>query len=621
MAFRLPVLLALIALSVTAPGAVAATTAVDGPSADLSANQVVSVAASPDGSAAVAYLKQVAGVTRVFVSRLSGETWSPPVQVDANLPAGFVSDAPSIGVARGGKTVVLFPSGTAAAKAVYSAIAPSAGAAFGAAQPAAGDPAYSIARLALAPSGDGYAIVRTQPAGNPDLYALRLQGTTWTPLGGAFPAGLLDATPADPVAEDDVHGMEVATTPDGGSATVVWTESTGIGQYQLYARRLTGSTVGPAVPATTPTDTLDGHARSDSASDMSAVGMDGSGRAWVAFRQGFTYATDKFRGLARSFDGTAFGPIQVTDGLGSAPAENVEYQSLAVNASGRALLATYRGTTNVAEGAALDGPSWGAAFPVSPGPADSPSRASTALSDTGAGLVAFRHSPGGGADPAVLGRVRDQAGTLGAAQTLSSAAFGAPGSPVDAAAADGSAVTAFVQGAAGAVRVVAATVPLPQPAATPTSPTGPAGAAPDTVAPALSGLRVVPAAFRTGVRPGALRLAATRAPAAIRLTLSEAATVRFAAERLLAGRRARNGRCQRPSRANRGRGRCVRRVVQGGTVPLALPAGASQVRFAGRLARALAPGRYRLNAIPSDAAGNRGVRREAPFQVLAPKRR
>lgn len=622
MAFRLPVLLALVALALMPPVARAATTAIDGPSAALTADQFVATAASPDGHAAVAYLKQVGGVPRVFASRLSGETWSAPVQVDANLPAGFSSEAPSVGVARGGKVVVLFPSEVGAGKRVYAAVAPSAGQPFGGATVVAGDPAYKFAKLALAPNGDGYAVLRTEPAGNPDLYAVQYRNGTWTPLGGSFPAGALDATASNPAAEDDVHGFEVATAENETAGVVVWTESVGIGQYQLFARRFTGAAIGAAVPATTPGETLDGHARSDLASDMADVAMDGGGTAWVAFRQAYTYgAQDRFRGLARSFDGAAFGPLQVTDGLGSAPAENVEYQSLAVNGSGRGIVATYRGLTNVAEGSALNGGSWlSSAFPLSPGPADSASRASVALSDSGGGLYAFRHSAGGGAQPVILGRVRDATGALGAPQTLSSAAFGQAGSPFAAAASDGFAVTAFAQGTAATVRIVAATVPLPQPAAPGTgTPTGsPAGA--DTTAPRISGLRVTPSAFRTGSKPGSVRPAATRSPAAIRLTLSEAATVRLSAERLLAGRRS-GRRCVRPTRRNRRARRCVRAVAQGGTVPLALPAGAARLRFAGRLARALAPGSYRLVAIATDAAGNRAAPKRASFTILAPKRR
>lgn len=155
---------------------------------------------------------------------------------------------------------------------------------------------------------------------------------------------------------------------------------------------------------------------------------------------------------------------------------------------------------------------------------------------------------------------------------------------------------------------------------TPTTPTG-GGLPPDTAPPVLSALGVAPAAFRLGAGGPAVLAAAKRPPATIRLRLSEPATVRLSAERLLTGRRTGSGRCVKPARANRGRPRCVRAVVQGGTVPLALPGGAIRLRFAGRLVRALAPGSYRLVAIPTDAAGNRGAAKRASFTVLAPKRR
>jgi hypothetical protein len=604
-------------LALAAGPAGAATVSIDGPSADIPTTQQVAVAAAPDGSAALAWRRKVGGVDRVFVARLSGGAWSAPVQVDANLGPTFAAGAPAVGVADGGKVVVLFPSGPNPKKFVYSAIAPAAGQPFGPAQVAADEQYWFLGvKLALAPNGDGYAIARTEPAGNPDLYALRLQGTTWTAVGGPFPAGVLDATPANAVFEDDVHGADVAVARDGAAATVIFTETLNAGQYQLFARRIAGDAIGPAVPATVSTDTLAGAPISDSASDMADVAMDGAGMAWVAFRQAFTYGLQqRFRGIARPFDGTAFGSIQVTDGLGAAPAENVEYHALAVNAAGAGLVTTYRGLTNDAEGSALGAGTWlTPAFPLNPAPSDQPSRGSAALSDTGAGLFAFRHRPTGGS-PVVLGRVR-ALGALAAPEQLSTDAFGDPGPPVHAAAADLFAVTSFLQGTAATTRIVAATVPLPQPPATPgPTPPAPAPGGADVTAPRITALGIRPAAFRAG--PG--RLGRTgRGRARVTLTLAEPATVRFTAERRVAGRRA-GGRCVAPTR--RAGARCLRSVPSGGAVRLSLPAGTSRLAFSGRLARALRPGRHRLVATPTDTAGNRGAARRATFTVLAPRRR
>lgn len=111
---------------------------------------------------------------------------------------------------------------------------------------------------------------------------------------------------------------------------------------------------------------------------------------------------------------------------------------------------------------------------------------------------------------------------------------------------------------------------------------GGAGGSPDTAAPLLSGLRL---AGKATVRRGAT----------LRVRLSEAATVRIAAERLVAGRRS-GARC-----AATGRGaRCTRALkmttrtarVQGGAVTVKVPG------------KALKAGRVRFTLVATDAAGN-----------------
>ena len=54
---------------------------------------------------------------------------------------------------------------------------------------------------------------------------------------------------------------------------------------------------------------------------------------------------------------------------------------------------------------------------------------------------------------------------------------------------------------------------------------------------------------------------------------------------------------------------------------LKLPAGRSTLGFSGRLARALAPGAYRLLAVARDGAGNTSKAARAGFTVRPPLRR
>ena len=159
------------------------------------------------------------------------------------------------------------------------------------------------------------------------------------------------------------------------------------------------------------------------------------------------------------------------------------------------------------------------------------------------------------------------------------------------------------------------------PAVTPPAPAGPGSTTPpaDTTAPAISGLRISPPRFRRGTG-GLARISATKAAARVSLTLSEAARVTFTALRLRDGRLV-GGKCVTTTRRNRARAGCQRTAPAGGSVTLALPAGASRLGFSGRLARSLAVGRYRLVAVARDAAGNASAGARAGFTIRAPARR
>jgi virginiamycin B lyase len=165
------------------------------------------------------------------------------------------------------------------------------------------------------------------------------------------------------------------------------------------------------------------------------------------------------------------------------------------------------------------------------------------------------------------------------------------------------------------------TPPITPPAPTPTVPV-PVPAA-DTTAPAITKLRIRPARLRRGLHPLARITkppAAKTAPSArVSLTLSEAASVTFTAERLLPGRR-QGTRCAAPTRRNR-RGRSCRRTQPaGGAVRLALPAGDTVLGFSGRLFKVLGPGSYRLLAVARDGAGNASAARRAAFTLLRASR-
>ena len=113
MARRIALLAALAALALPAvagaatPAGFFAGTPIDGPSADIQGLSALDVAR--DGTGALAYVKRVAGIDHVFVSRLAGGSFQPPEQVDAGL-AGAGSQ-PVVAASNGGRLVVAFVSG------------------------------------------------------------------------------------------------------------------------------------------------------------------------------------------------------------------------------------------------------------------------------------------------------------------------------------------------------------------------------------------------------------------------------------------------------------------------------------------------------------------------------
>ena len=139
-------------------------------------------------------------------------------------------------------------------------------------------------------------------------------------------------------------------------------------------------------------------------------------------------------------------------------------------------------------------------------------------------------------------------------------------------------------------------------------------AAADAVPPVLSWLSVSPRRF--AVRRSAKHAAARGAR--IRWRLSEPGRVSFRIDRLRRGFPQRR-RCV-AHRPRSGKVRRCERLVRQGAFARTVPKGNNAMRFRGLVrSRALRPGRYRLTAIPSDAAGNRsrpkrgGVHRRAPL--------
>ena len=587
------------ALLVPAGAAGAATSSVDGPSADIPDMQSVDVDMAPDGTAALAYLKQAGGMTHVYVSRYVNGAWTAAERVDTGLNVNPSRNV-SVAVANGGKVVVSFLNAPAmlANGNLWTAIKPNSATPF-AAPGLLVSAGGKYADLDLAPNGNGYAAIGTFGNGGTSVFAKRLEGSTWSPVGADYPdfaGGALDQTEANGAGEPGaMRGARVASAGDGASAVVTFTEETNVGEYAVIARRLTGTTRGPAVQANVPA--FGGFNAASAGGDMADVDIDGAGTAWVVWRQGMEYApmANNPRCLARPLTGNAFGNAQLIDALPTPLAGNAcEFPRIDVNADGEGIAAGYHQMPpHDVDLSRLTGGTWSAATEASTADNDNPARTAAAMGENGSGLIAWRHDPGGGANVKILARTT--LGGLGTELTLSNNAFGSVGSSEIEAAADTGeqAVVAFVQGAAANARVVAAVVDLPRPTI--------GGDRPE-----VTGLRLSRKRFRLG------------RSTTIRFAISKPATARITFKRALPGRRA-GGKCRKPTRRNRARKRCTRLVaVKGAVLSRKVDAGTQRIRFKGRISRrrSLKPGRYQLTLRARDGEGNVSTPDRARFTLL-----
>jgi hypothetical protein len=133
---------------------------------------------------------------------------------------------------------------------------------------------------------------------------------------------------------------------------------------------------------------------------------------------------------------------------------------------------------------------------------------------------------------------------------------------------------------------------------------------------AASRLTLAPRRFRGASRGPATKPAKVSVGTTVSYRLNIGARVRFTVARLLPGRRARGGRCVKPTRQNRGARKCTRRVRVRGSFTRTGGAGPNRFRFMGRVGgRKLKPGDYRLLATPT-ANGVRGRATSARFRIL-----
>jgi len=313
---------AALAISAHAPVAQAAVfpaDVIDGPTGDLLSAGDLDLAR--DGTGAVAYVKRVADVPHVFVSRLVGGAFVAPERIDPALP-GAAGD-PVVAASDGGRVTVAFTSGGR----LHVALRPNAGTAFQPPQPIAD--AASNPSIDMSINGVSYVSFTAPGQSAADVRVARLarDGT-----GFALLPDILDiAPPRD--AGDAARRSQVAVSADG-TAVVIWGEAD-----HVYARRVFGTRISTA-PQDLTVAAVDGHA--GGAADLAEIDIeDDSSYAWAIFRQRFD--DGRAHVVARRLVGSAFEVPVFVDGLGyPAPADAAE-TAIELNGRGEGIAATSAG--------------------------------------------------------------------------------------------------------------------------------------------------------------------------------------------------------------------------------------------------------------------------------------
>jgi hypothetical protein len=481
---------------------------------------------------------------------------------------------PHIGVANGGKIVVVYSRGGD----VVARISSGPGAAFGAEHTI--QAGSTVVDVDLSPNGNGYAVAEAST----DVVAERLEGETWSEVG----AGSLNSDSAQEAGSGN-RLVRIAASADGSGGAIAWGEALPVvtDGEEVFVRRLTGSAAGDLHPTRLDPGSLPGSsAGSGKVADQPAVDMDGAGTIWVVFRQNFEYgASIRHRAIARPITGETVGAGQLVDTMGDAPTEGRDFQQIDVNGAGQGLLTHHGNLLLDLEWASLAGGTWTANGLVNPSDNASVPGGIPALGENGSGLIAYAFKTGTGANTA---QARTTLGGLGPQTELSDPAFGALVGSLDASAGSGAfAAAAFVQQAnndPATNRVVAAIVDLPQPSG------GGGPPPPDTTAPNVTRLRLTRKRFRLGGLGTVIKW---------RQSEGGRATISF-------------------ERRVKGRWRKVRRKMR-----FQSTAGNHKLRFRGRfdLKHPLKPGRYRMTMRVADAAGNVSSPDRVRFVLLRKKRR
>ncbi|HYB25761.1 MAG TPA: hypothetical protein VEF89_04030 [Solirubrobacteraceae bacterium] len=405
---------------------------IDGPSSAIDSLGGLSVAR--DGTGGLVYLKTVAGLERVFVSRLVGGQFQAPVEVDAGLAGA--SSQPVIAAGNGGVLLVAFiNSGGLYVVDVAGSSSP-----FGAPEGLAAG--ASNPSLQMTNFGKGYLAFTVADGAGFDVRAAYYNvGGPW-----ALESAPLNATPADDAGTGS--GAAAVAAAGDGVAIVAWGEN-----GHIYSRRVWGTA--PSVVDEQADPSSVGGCGEVSAGEPAASAGGDSSYADVAFQETVSCAgVQQTRVLVNRLQGSQYnGPTAADAGGGTADDPQVamtEYGAGFVTAA----------QENAGQVIAMelgDNGAYGNPFQVNSVAYSSPPYPVPATAGLFSDLIVWQQDPGSTGPAEIRLRYQPRASSLGSEMVVSSPASGPTDASLGLAAAGdagGDAAAAWVQGTGASSEIV-----------------------------------------------------------------------------------------------------------------------------------------------------------------------
>ncbi|MBV9715840.1 MAG: PKD domain-containing protein [Solirubrobacterales bacterium] len=412
---------------------------VDGPTPSIAAPTALGLSIARDGTGALVYLKQVAGVPHVFVSALLGGSFQTPQQLDGALPGP--SSQPVVATGNGGLAIVAFINGGA----LYEVTRRNALLAWGQATAlatGAASPAIQMSNF-----GKAYVAFTAADGAGHDVRAAYYYNGAWA----------LEGSPLNNLAADDAgtgNGRPAVTAAGDGVGIVAWGEG-----GHIFTRRVWG--IAPSIILEQADAPLPGC--TELFADQPAIGAGGdSSYAAVAFHEQLSCGGQtQSRVLMNRLQASIYDGVSTADGLPAGNADSAQEPRVTVAEYGSGwVTSAWGGSDNVFATLLGGNASHGGVLQINAEPNAGDPYVVPATAGLYSSLIAWQHDPGAAGYPDIRARYASSGGTsLGPEMMLSSPAQGPAYAAAGIAAAgdvNGDAAVSWVQGSPSAAEIVVA---------------------------------------------------------------------------------------------------------------------------------------------------------------------